>query len=193
MLLQYLAVRLASPHPWGRSPERNEFVFTVFGQVGCGWARPHPWSGGGPHVSGIVLCAQVFLALVIRIWYAVSLRRTRAHRRIAASFGNLAMGSAWAVLAVPMFLVVVWQFWNVSRPAWGGGHYLDSVQPILLFGMEQVRPVNFAASVVLYAGVVFATALLFARHRRCMAKVGDALTGVRLASDDACPEGAHTR
>ncbi|MGB2984920.1 MAG: hypothetical protein WBE26_03475 [Phycisphaerae bacterium] len=198
VLLQYAAVRLASPRPWGRSPYgpvsmRAEFVHTIFGEVGCGWAKPQPWDGGGPYLWGIVVLGHVFLALVIRAWYALTIRAIHPYKRVAASLGNLAMGSVLPVLTVPMFLVVVWQYWNVSDPGWYSPGLLGSAAIIVRFLVQgRGDVVSLAAPIALWVGVALAAVLLFTRHRCCMAKVREALGAVRLALDEVCSAKTHS-
>lgn len=181
VLVQYVAVRWAAPAPWGRSPERHEFISMIFGEVGSG-RKPLPWDAGGPAVWCITSVATVCLGLVIRAWYTYAPRRIAVPRRIPARFGSYAMGSVVPALIAPMMLVAAWQYWNVASP--GRWYRLAEFLflPLRVFTTYYWDPPGTAAAVIFYVCASVTTVRLFRRHRRCIRALTDALRTVSVQS-----------
>lgn len=180
VLMQYIAVRLAAPSPWGQRPENAEFIATVFGEVGSGWAKPMPWNGYGRILWSITFCGQICLAFVIRFWYTYAPRDLGPRRRDAALLGGYAMGSVVPAMALPIVLVSLWQYWNVSDPGRFYGLLEFFVLPYRFLITGRGDEIALSAFFVLLGGVCLTTVRLFRRHRRCIQVSADALRIVSL-------------
>ena len=160
-----LTTMLASVYPSQLFP--RDTIHTLFGTI-YGSGPRFSLVSSGAIVSAVWICiGELLLAAMIRWWYSIRAWRLPVHHRVMGRLGLFAALSVPWLLALPMAILVTWQYFNVRFPVgmWGSLWPRNRIYlPYLGFDRTWLTLI-----VILILIVVACTFGLraYRRHRRC--------------------------